>query len=51
MTTKEKKLSAVYKWLVNEGTPGRIASMIIYLMPYSKICQIIKEENINIKNS
>lgn len=45
-TKREKIMQAVYDWLVEQGTPGRIASSIIYLMPLRGLKQMCEDENI-----
>ena len=47
-TIRERKVAALYQWLLNQGTPSRIASMFVHTVSNKVMNLIIQDEGIQI---
>lgn len=50
-TLEERKINAVYHWLLNQGTPSRIASLVVHTWTWEVINMVIEDEGIKIEKN
>lgn len=44
---RDRLTSAVFAWMVEEGTPSKIASMVVYMLGTKELKRICEDENIS----